>query len=130
MKREKGQVLVMLLIFIAIAVTVTIAAVAVIVSNTSSASKVEIGQVTYQAAESGAETALLKLLRDPNYPNPSPSDSFNLDTASVTVTVGTVGSTKTVLSTATMGSLVKKIQVVLNYPLGGSMSITSWKEVF
>ncbi|MBI3397593.1 hypothetical protein HY045_03900 [Candidatus Woesebacteria bacterium] len=130
MKKEEGQVLVMLLIFITIAVSVTIAAVAVMVSNTSSASKVEIGEVTSQAAESGAETVLLKLLRDPNYPSPSLSDSFNLDNASVTVTVGTSGSTKTILSTAIMGSLVRKIQVILNYPEGGSMSVTSWKEVF
>lgn len=124
---KKGQTLVVLLVFIAIAISVTVAAVAVIVSNTTSASKFELGQTASQAAEGGAEKALVKLLRNPNYTGEPP---FSLGTASVTVNVVTQGNTKTVVSSSTVDTITRKVQIILNYPQGSSMTITSWKEIF
>lgn len=124
-KNNKGQTLVILLVFVALAITVALAAVAVIVSNTASASKFELGAVTAQAAESGTEVALIKLLRDPNYTG----ESFTIDTASVTVNV-VGGDTKTVTSTASMGDFIRKVQTIVNFSSDGKMTITSWKEAY
>ncbi len=64
---KRGQALVILLVFMAIAVTVTTAAVVMMVVGSTAASKYERSQAAYATAESGAENALLRLLRDPNY---------------------------------------------------------------
>ena len=122
----KGQALVLLLVLMALAITITVAAVAVIVSNTLSASKFELGTVTAQSAESGAELGLVKLLRDPNYIG----ENFTQDDASVTVNVVSTDGIKTLTSTAQMNQFTKSVQIVVNYPVDGSMTITSWKEVY
>ena len=124
-QNNQGQTLIMLLVFISLAITVTASAVALIVSNTSANSKFELGQVTTQAAESGAEIALLKLLRDQSYN----TDSFTLDNVAVAISV-TGTTTKTVTSQATMSNFIKKVQLVLDTPSSGLVTITSWKEIF
>ncbi len=125
-KNNKGQVLVMLVVFVSIMTAVTAMAVSLIISNSTSANKFELGFASVEAAESGAEIALLKLLRDPtNYTG----ETFTLDDISVTVNVSG-GTTKTVVSTAVLGTITKKVQLVIEDPINDVMSVTSWKEIY
>lgn len=123
---NKGQVLVMLVVFISIMTAVTVMAVNLMITNSSSASKFELGSIVQGAAESGAEIALLKLLRNTtNYTG----ETFTIDDVSVTVNVS--GETlKTVVSTATLGDITKKTEVLVNDPVSDVMTVTSWKEVY
>lgn len=126
MQNQKGQVLVMLVVFISIMTAVTAMAINLMITNSSSVVKFEAGVNLLEKAESGAELALLKLLRNPiNYTG----ETFTIDDVSVTVSVSG-GDTKTVISTAILGDYTKKVQLVINSPLNDSMTITSWNEVY
>ena len=121
---KRGQSLVILLVFIAIAITVTSAAVVMMIVGSTAASKYEQGQTAYATAESGAENALLRLLRDPNYAGETLT--IGSDTATITVT-GT--NPKTVTSTGVSGGFTRQVQVVAGYT-NGILTVTSWSEVF
>lgn len=123
--KNKGQVLVMLVVFVSIMIAVTMMAVSLMIENSRSVNKFELGVVSVEAAESGAEIALLKLLRDPvNYTG----ETFTLEAISVTVNVsGAI--TKTIISTAVLDDITKKVQLIINDPANGVMTITSWKEI-
>ena len=74
----------------------------------------------YYVAESGAENALMRLLRDPNYSGETMAVGVN--NAIVTV----VGNRIT--SNGHVNNLTKKIQVDVSYN-DNQMVITSWKEI-
>lgn len=125
-KNQKGQVLVMLVVFISIMTAVTAMAVSLMITNSSGAGKFEQSVNLLQKSESGVEIALLKLLRDPvNYTG----ETFTIDDVSVTVNVSG-GVTKTVLSTAVLGDLTKKVELIVNDPIDDILTVTSWKEVY
>ncbi len=136
MKQKQGQTLVALLIFVIIVTTITSAAVSVMILNSVGASKFEQGYETQQMAESGAENAVLRLLRDPNYTgtnyNGEPPLSFGSGT-SVSTLVSKTGISPnivyTIVSTATNGNFTRKIQVTATYN-SNILTLTSWKEVF
>lgn len=118
-----GQTLVVLLVFMAMAMVVISAAVAVVISNTQSSSRFEVGQTALALAESGAEEAMIMLLRDPAYAGGT------LTTADGTATIGVSGSEpKTVVSSAVVGGTRRKIQVVAGYELG-ILTIQTWQEI-
>lgn len=120
---KRGQTLVVLLVFVAIAMTVVVAAVSTVINSTQGSSQVEIGQQAYLLAESGAEEAMLQLLRDPNF------TSETLTTVDGRTTILVTGtSQKTIVSTATVGTTVRKIQVVAGYA-NGILTVISWKEI-
>lgn len=121
-KSETGQALITLIFFTVIAVTIITAAVSVLFANNLSTSNAAIGQEAYQAAESGAEDGLLKLLRNPVYSGPS----YNIGTqTSVTITGGV---NKTITSTGTIGVTTRKIEVQTEYN-NGVTTINSWREI-
>lgn len=121
---RKGQALTTLLIFTAIATTVMTAAVILSVTNATSASTTELGSEAYGIAESGAENALLRLLRDPNYTG----ETLTIGNGQATMTV--VGSNpKTMTSVGNSGSFRREIQIVTTLT-NGVLSIQSWKEVY
>lgn len=120
---HSGQTLVVLLIFVAMAMVVVAAAVSTVVNSTAGGSQVEIGQVAYMLAESGAEEAMLRLLRDPDFT----SETLTTVDGSTTITV-TGASQKNIVSTATVGSTVRTIQVVAGYT-DNILTVISWKEI-
>ena len=91
---QKGQALITLLVFTIVAITITSAAVIIIFTNSIGTSKLEQGTNAYYVAESGAENALLRLLRDPNYSG----EILPVDDASVEISVANTGSTYTITS--------------------------------
>lgn len=120
----KGQSLVTLLVFVLIAITITTGAIMLTISNSLSSSGLESGSRAYFAAESGAENALLKLLRDSSYTG----ETVTLGTDSATITVSGTGP-YTIISSGRSGRFLRKIEVIVTYT-PTTMTVSSWKEVF
>ena len=120
-KNTQGQALLTFLIFVLISLTITSAASVVSLINSQSSQKIEQGTITAQAAESGVENALLRLLRDPSYSG----ETLSIGTSTVVVTI----SGSTITSVATNGNFKRQIQVITSYT-NNVLTITSWKELF
>jgi len=124
-KVQRGQALVTLLFFMIIAITITSAAVVVLLTNSLSAQKLEQGTASYYTAESGAENALLRLLRDPDYTG----ETLTIDGTTVVATVSNSGDDYTVTSDSTSGNFKRTVQVEASF-INNILTITSWKEIF
>lgn len=83
------------------------------------------------AAASGAEDGLLQLDRNPNFSSSGYSLAVGSSTATVTITQNSPSSGFiTVLSTATVSSRTRKINVVLSLnATTGQTSIVSWQTI-
>lgn len=124
MHSQKGQTLVTLLVFMVIGITITTAAVMMTIVNTQNATKFQEGLIAYQVAESGAENAIIRLLRDPSYTG----ETLTVGAGTATITVsGTT--TKTITSSGVNGNYLRKVQVVASY-VNNVLTITSWQETF
>lgn len=121
---KKGQTLVTLLIFMVIGITITTAAVMMAITNSQNVTKFQEGMIAFQIAESGAENAVIRLLRDPNYTG----ETLTVGTGTAVITV-TGTTTKTITSSGTNGSYLRKIQIVVGY-VNNILTITSWQEVY
>ncbi|MDZ7587479.1 MAG: hypothetical protein U0946_07025 [Patescibacteria group bacterium] len=115
--------MVVLLVFVGMAMAVMTAAVAVVISNTQSGSRYEVGQTALGLAESGAEEAILLLLRDPAYSGGA------LTTGDGTATISVSGSDPVqIVSSAVVGEARRKIQVVASYT-AGILTVQTWGEI-
>ena len=124
-RSQAGQTLVTLLVFTIVAITITSAAVVIILTNSAGTSRLEQGTNTYYSAESGAENALLRLLRDPNYTG----ETLPVGDASVLISVTNIGNTYTITSDATLGNFKRNIEVTATF-VNNILTVDSWKEVF
>ena len=120
---ESGQTLVALLIVVVVGVILSTASVALVIINSKNASRLQIGSTALATAESGAENAILRLLRDPNYTGETLT--INGNTTIITV-VGT--GTQTITSEARVGNFVRKIEVQVSR-ISGVLTVISWKEI-
>lgn len=120
---KKGQTLVILLVFMAMAITITTAAVVVIIVNSQTGSKWEQGESALVIAESGAENALIRLLRDPSYTGET------LTVGAGTATIVVTGVNPTVDVTGTVGNFSRRVRVMGSYS-GGVLTVSSWREVW
>lgn len=121
---RKAQVLILLLVFMVVAVTVVSSAVIMLLLNSEGVSKMQQGYLAYYTAESGAENAILRLLRDPNYIG----ETMTIDDATVLITV-TGANPKTITSEGNVGNFRRKIQTEVVYN-NGIYTIQSWKEIY
>lgn len=123
--RQKGQVLVSILIIIAVAVLAI--GTAVVASSLSKT----IGVATTSdkllyAAESGADEALIKLLRNPTTYS---SESISINGTLVQITISRPSATNIViLSSASQDNLIRKVEVSSEF-VNNILTITSWREV-
>ncbi|HSW89382.1 MAG TPA: hypothetical protein VLH19_00750 [Patescibacteria group bacterium] len=125
-KNQGGQILVILLFFIAVTVIVTTAAVALMVINSTGASKLELSTMAYQVAESGAENALLRLLRNPSYlTNPVATETLPVGLGSATISI-TGTNPQTITSIGTYSNFQRTI--VITVTVNNEMQVTSWRE--
>ncbi|SRR5258706_15579911 len=126
-KNSKGQALVTLLFFMVLAITITSAAIILLVNNITGSSINEQGTGTYYAAQSGAEEAIIRLIRDPNFSG----ETIQIGDANVIVQVTAQGSNYNILSVATSNNDVRKIQAVLTYSHSSTaaFTISSWNEI-
>ncbi len=124
MKNQSGQAIIVLLFFMIIAITLSTTAIAVVASNSLSVTRTEESIHALEIAEAGAQNALIRLIRNPNYAG----ETLTIDGGSATVVV-TGGSTKIIFSTGVNGSFTRKIQVQGTFS-SGIFTVTSWKEIF
>jgi type II secretory pathway component PulK len=123
LNNQKGQALVTLLVFVAVAVTITSGAIIASVVNLDATASIASADRALRVAESGAEEAMLRIVRNPSYSG----GTISLDNGTATVTV-TGDTTKTVVSEGSVGKFKRKISVT------GSLSNnvftpTSWTEI-
>ncbi len=121
---RSGQALVTLLVFIVIAAVVTTTAVAILLNTTQSSSIAGNSIIAAQIADSGAENALLRLLRDPDYPG----EVLPVGDGSASIVV-TGTDPKTIVSTGTVGNFKKTVEVVVTYN-DNIMSVSSWNYTY
>ncbi len=122
----KGQALITLLIFAIIGITIISAAITMLLINSISGTKSQQGTVAYEIAKSGAENALIRLLRNPSYTG----ETLPVGSGSALIQVsGGGGSPYVILSQGTIGNFLRKIQVTANY-INNRLTVISQQEVF
>ncbi len=121
---QSGQTLVTLLVFSVISLATASAAVAVMINTTRNAGMAEHRIVARHTAEAGAENALLRLIRNPNYAG----ETLSIDGGTATIVVSGT-SPKTIVSTSTSGGITQAIEVIANY-INNQLTVTSWRTVY
>lgn len=120
---ERGQALVTLLFFSIVAITITSAAVMITLSQTKTGSTIGLSHEVYYLAESGAENALLRLLRDSSYNG----EQIILPNGTILIQI-TGTNPKTVISQASASGIIRRVKVVADYT-NTILTVLSWKEL-
>ncbi len=126
-KNESGQALIILIFAIALSITILTGVTLTAVTLAKNNFLTETSQSAYYGAESGAEYALLRLVRAPNSCG-NPEDTLTIDTSTVKVSYNLVGSLCTVSITSTNDTIVKKIQVQATIA-NSKVTYCCWKEL-
>lgn len=125
--KEKGQALIILLVGMAIAISTLSAAVVSAIDVAKNTAIGTEGENTHALAESGAEYAILKLLRDPMAC--SGSDTLTFSASIVTISYQTTAGVCTINSRAVNTNVVKTVQLQGNYDSANVYNLCCWKEV-
>lgn len=123
LQRQKGQTLVIMLTYMIIAIVVTTASITLVLNSSSGTDKVYQGANSLDIAESGAETAMIKLLRNPNYTG----ETLTVGGGQAVVTI-TGTNPKKVISKGTLNNFTRTIQVMVDTS-NNTLTATSWKEI-
>ncbi len=121
--KQKGQTLIVLLTYMIIAIVVTTASIALVINSSKGTDKIYQGANSLDIAESGAETAMIKLLRDPNYTG----ETLTVGSGQAVITI-TGTNPKTILSKGTLNNFTRTIQVIVDTS-NNTLTATSWKEI-
>lgn len=124
---KKGSVSIMLILVIVMLTIVTTAAVALAISTMRDTTTHTLGERTLAVAESGAEAAILELLRDPSYNPLSPNNTLAIGSGIATISV-TGTSPKIITSTGTIGLYTRVVQVSITNT-GGLLTVSNWQEL-
>ena len=108
---ERGQSLIMMLFFTLIGITVIASSVFIIITNSKGSAKLQQSTVAYQIAQSGAENAMLQLLRNPAYLG----ETMTIGDGTATIQVSSNSGTFTITSKGQSGNFIKKVQVTGAY---------------
>ncbi len=120
---QQGQTLIILLIYMVIAIIVTTASIALVINSSRGTDKLYQGANSLDIAESGAETAMIKLLRDPNYIG----ETVTVGNGQAVITVNGTNP-KIVVSKGTLNNFTRTIQVIVDTS-NNVLTATSWKEI-
>ena len=123
LQRQKGQTLVIMLTYMIIAIVVTTASITLVLNSSSGTDKIYQGANSLDIAESGAETAMIKLLRNPNYTG----ETLTVGGGQAVVTI-TGTNPKKVISKGTLNNFTRTIQVMVDTS-NDTLTATSWKEI-
>lgn len=126
---QKGQTVILFLVFMVVAIIVISGAVAVSILNSQSTSKFSLSQEALYVAEAGAEDALMRLVRNPNF-DPGLS-GYSLSVGSSgdsTITVNTNGNIRTITSIGESVGIKRKVEVIGQFT-NGVFSITGYQEL-
>lgn len=123
--KQKGQVLVSILIIIA--VSVLAGGVAIVASSLSRTTGIiTTSDKLLYAAESGADEAIIKLLRDPNYDGETLN--INESVVVISVTAGASPGELVIVSEASENNLIRKVEVSTEF-VNNILTVTSWKQI-
>lgn len=122
--KQQGQALAALLVFSAVGMVIMTATVAAAITNTQHVTGFDQSQEALYIAESGAENALFRLLRDPTYT----SESLTVGDGTAEITVSGVDPI-TITSVGRVGSHERTIVVTAGYT-NYILSVTSWQEQY
>lgn len=122
-QNQKGQTLIILLTYMIIAIIVTTASIALVINSSKGTDKIYQGANSLDIAESGAETAMIKLLRNPNYGG----ETLFVGNGQAVITI-TGSNPKTILSKGTLNNFTRTIQVIVDTS-NNTLTVTSWKEI-
>lgn len=121
--QQGGYILVTLLVVAVVGIMISTTAVSWVIDNTQGSSNLQQSSITLAAAESGAENAILSLLRNPSYTG----EILTIDSTTVTITI-TGNGEKTIIVQAVQGSFSRKLEIITNY-VDSILTVTSWKEI-
>ncbi len=119
---SSGQTVIALLIFMAMAIMVTTIAATITVINIRANNTYSSGEQALANAESGAEDALRRLLRDPTYAGQTVV--FAEGTATISISGTTV---KTIVSHGNSGDNYRTVTVTVSF-IDNMLAVTSWSE--
>lgn len=123
---SQGQALIIVIFGIALAISVISGSVITAVTLGKNARLTLDSQQATYAAETGLENALLKLIRNPNACNGS--DSLTIGNSAVTINYTSSLPNCTISASATLGTVLKKIEVIAT-ETNGKLTYCCWKEV-
>jgi hypothetical protein len=124
---DSGQALIILLVAAAVSLSVFTAATLASIGQGKSSGRNELGRKVYYAAETGAEYALIKLMRDPSAC--TGAENLTIGSASVAISYSLVSGNCTITSKATQSSIVKTISVQAAYNPSLIFNYSDWLEV-
>lgn len=120
---QRGMVMVALMIFMVIGISITAAAVGLAIDATVMSSSQISGESALAIAESGAENAILRILRNPIYAGEV------LTVGSGTATVTVTGTTPMVIRSESQLGIYSRAVEVHAQRINGKLTILSWQEV-
>lgn len=122
---KKGQTLASLIIVVAISIIIISSILGMVISNNLATAGIQQAALVRNAAESGMENALLRLLRDPTYAGETLPALINGYTTVVTVSGS--DTERTIESVASSLAYRRKITVRITYN-ENVMVINSWND--
>jgi hypothetical protein len=106
------------------AMTFTITAILASVIGSGSSAALENGIEARELADSGAENALLRLVRDPEYVG----EQYLVGGGTIDISISGT-SPKIITSQASLRGYVRTVEVITSYN-NNVLDVTSWKEVY
>ncbi|HEV7454473.1 MAG TPA: hypothetical protein VGO07_04395 [Candidatus Saccharimonadales bacterium] len=121
-RHESGQTLIALLIFMMLIILVTTAAATITIINVRTNTAYATGEQALQNAESGADNAMQRLLRDPGYSGET--IVFPNGTATISISGTTM---KTITSQGANSNYRRTITATADYT-NNVLTLNSWSE--
>lgn len=121
--QERGQAVITVLFVVVVGMLVTTGAIFSLVNAFEASSQQELGALAYQAAESGIEHSMLRLMRDPLYTG----ETLTVDTNRTAVVTVTSNPNMTIQSVGSAGIVSRKIVATVHYN-NLTLVLDSWKE--
>lgn len=120
---KSGQALVLLIVVMVVGTVITSAAVIFAIVNLKAASNLQSGEEAYAIAESGAENAILRLVRNPAYSG----ETLTVGSGEAVITVSGSGSL-TIVSEGVLGNFRRKVEVTGSY-VNNIFTVSAWREI-
>lgn len=123
---NKGQSLISLIFISIIGITIAMGATMLVLINSQSTLELQQGTIAFETAQSGAENALLKLLRDPDYSG----ETITVDGGTSDILVSNSSGTYIATASGKIGNYIRKVQVKAHYDNNYILVVDSRKEIF
>lgn len=122
-RSRSGQILTSVIVFMAFGLSIIALSSVLTIVNIQNTAKNSMSAQALSYAEMGAEDALLRLIRDPDYPG----GTLFIDSATIAVNVSRDTTNKTVTSTATYRGFTRKVVVQVSLA-NNKLTLISWKQ--